>query len=135
MQSPPTPRASVRITNRLRAILIHIPWYSIEGNCRLAADCGASRSSISRLVRHRSSPSYALARAVTEAVGRRLGKPVDIRELFSTDGTFPTPCVCHLTRDCTGCFPPEAYDSAGNLLPQYHGLQPGDWCRYPPLDT
>ena len=123
------------ITNRLRAFLVHIPWYSIEGQCRMAHDCGVSCSTISRLARGETSPSYKLARRVTDALSRRMGVPLDLREVFSTDGTYPTSCVCDLTPDCNGCFPDEAYDGECNMRPEYRDLMPGDWCRYPPLTS
>lgn len=128
---PHRPRPPVRTANRIRAFLVHAPWYSFEGQRRLARDCNVSGSTISRLVRGQSAPSYRLARAVTDALSARLGVPLDMREIFSTDGTYPTACVCDLTTDCTGCFPEEAYDHEGSLKPAYQRLNPGDWCRYP----
>lgn len=129
--SCPRPAQEPAITNRVRAFLIHIPWYTIEGQCRLARDCGVSCSTISRLVRNQSAPSYRLARAVADSLSRRLGVPLDMREIFSTDGTYLTSCVCDLTPACNGCFPPEAYDCQDNLKPEFRGYKPGDWCRYP----
>ncbi len=126
---------SVRISNRIRPILLHIPRYSFESQARLARDCGVSCSTISRLVRGKTAPSYRLARAVTDALSKGLGVPLDMRDVFTTDGTYPTPCVCDLTTSCTGCFPGEAYDAEGNIRPEYRDLRPGDWCRYPPLVT
>jgi len=121
-----------RINNRLRPILIHVPWYSIQGQARLAVDCRVSRSTIGRLVHNQISPSYALARAVTDALSRRLGIAVDMRDIFSTDGTYPVAKVCNLTQNCNGCFPPDAYDEDGSLRLEYRDLQPGDWCTYRP---
>lgn len=119
-----------RVTNRVRAFLVHIPYYAIEGQRRLAADCGVARSTISRLVRGSLSPSYQLAEAVTRAISRRMGVPLDPREVFSRDGTYPTPRVCDVTPDCTGCFPDEAYDAEGTMRPEYAAMLPGDWCTY-----
>src|SRR5579872_1809763 len=135
MSSLPSLRARPRISNRVRALLIHIPWYSIEGQCRLARDCGVSCSTISRLVRGVTCPSYHLARTVTDELGKRLGVPLDMREVFSTDGTYPTPLVCDLTPHCRGCFPPDAFEEDGSLKSDFQGLRPGDWCRYRPLET
>jgi len=120
-----------RISNRIRAYLLHIPWYSIEGQRRLAKDCAVSPSTISRLVRGETTPSYKLAAAVTAAISKRLGVPVDMRDVFSTDGSYITPCVCDVTPFCHGCFPPEAYRDDGVMLPEYRDLKPGDWCRFP----
>ena len=138
MHSEATSTTLVRrpqITNRLRAIMIHIPWYSICGQMRLANDCGASHSSIGRLVRGEISPSYELAESVRQAVERRLGVPLSIREIFSTDGTYPTSCACDLTSNCGGCFPPEAWDEETDTMrPEYRDMRPGDWCRSRPMD-
>lgn len=123
------------ICNRLRAVMLHVPWYTIQGQHRLAADCYVSSSTISRLVRNQTSPSYRLARAVTDALARRLGVPLDMRDIFSTDGSYPTACVCDLSPSCTGCFPPEALDDDGQFTPAFVGLKPGDWCTYPALQT
>lgn len=129
----PDPDRPVRISNRVRAFLLHIPWYSIEGQRRLARDCKVSPSTISRLVRGETLPSYVLAEAVTAAISRRLGVPVDMRDVFSTDGTYPTACVCDITPSCAGCFPPEAYDEDDRMRPEYRDQRPGDWCRHRPM--
>lgn len=137
MRPNPSPGRSeerAAIQNRIHAIMAHVPRYSIEGQCRLAADTGFSRSAICRLVRGKSSPSYRIAQAVTDALSNRLGVPLDLREVFTTDGTYPTPCACDLTPDCRGCYPEAAYDSSGTMLPEYRRMNPGDWCRYPPME-
>lgn len=124
-----------RISNRIRCFMLHIAMYSIEGQRRLARDVGVSHSTISRLVRGETAPSFQLAEAVTQALSRRLGVPVSIRDVFTTDGTYPTPCVCDLTPDCKGCFPPEAYTEDGTMKPEYRDLRPSDWCRFPPMES
>ena len=116
----------VPIQNRVRVLLIHIPIFSIRGQARLAEDVGVSRSTISRLVGARINPSYRLARAVTDALERRLGRPLDIRDVFSTDGTYPTPSGCALCR-CGGCLPEAAWGDDGVLKPEWKGARPGDW--------
>jgi transcriptional regulator with XRE-family HTH domain len=120
------------IRNRIRQLLVHTPWYMIEGQARLAADCGVSPSAISRLVTGRASPSYRLVVAITRAFSERLGKPIDARDIFTTDGTFPEPSACRLC-ECRGCFPDEAYDRHGNLTDAYKNARPGDWSLSPPL--
>ena len=129
------PLRRTRIQNRIKAFLVHVPYYGEDGQRRLAIDCGASHSSISRLVRGEISPTFHLAETVTLALEKRMGVPLDIREVFTTDGTYPTPCVCDVTPDCHGCFPPEAYDADDNMKPEYRDLKPGDWCRYRPMQT
>ena len=119
------------VSNRLRAVLLHIPWYSIEGFARLASDVNVSRSTISRLTGGRQQPSFRLAQAIADAVSFRLGTAVSPRELFSEDGTFPTGSTCDLC-GCKGCLPPEAYDERSDRLKSaWKGAKPGEWCRYP----
>jgi transcriptional regulator with XRE-family HTH domain len=120
-------------THRVRAIMAHIPWYSTEGPARLAKDLGVSRSTISRLLRGDRTPTPRLAEAVTAALSRRLGRTLPIEEVFSPDGQgFPTGATCRLCGICPGgCMPDAAYDAKGNLRPEYQGMRPGDWCRYP----
>jgi len=112
--------------NRVRVLLVHIPKLSIRGQARLAAEVKVSRSTISRLVGGSINPSYRLARGVTDALGRMLGKPLDMREVFSTDGTYLTPSGCALCR-CRGCLPEDAWDEDGTLKPDWKDARPGDW--------
>ncbi len=130
---PESPTASVRRTprlqpvqNRVEVLLVHIPKLSIRGQARLAAEVGVSRSTISRLVNGRINPSYRLARGVTTALERLLGYPLDMRDVFSTDGTYLTPSGCALCR-CGGCLPDRAYDPEGNMRPEWRDQSPGDW--------
>ena len=114
------------IQNRVKVLLVHIPKLSIQGQARLAAEVGVSRSTISRLVHGRINPSYRLARGVTDVLERMLGKPLDMREVFSTDGTYLTPSGCALCR-CHGCLPDGAWDEDGHLKPGWEDARPGDW--------
>src|SRR5690349_12807915 len=93
---PYSARPDRRITNRVRALLIHIPWFTVEGQQRLAHDCRVSHSTISRLIRGETKPSFELAETVTKALQKRLGVPLSIRDVFSTDGTYEVACVCDL---------------------------------------
>ena len=128
---PPQTLRRSTILNRVKPFLIHIWWYSIDGQNRLARDCGVSASTISRLVRGESLPTYQLAAQVTRAIEIRLGVPIDMREVFSTDGTYPTSVVCNLVPYCKGCYPPEAYFENDAMRQEYQTQKPGDWCRYP----
>lgn len=112
--------------NRVREIVWHIPWYGFKTQARLAHDSGVSPAAISRLIRGHSHPTLAIALRVTSALSKRLGRPLDVREVFSLDGTFPTPSVCHLT-GCRNCLPPAAYDPDDNLNAQYAGVKAGGW--------
>ena len=114
------------VQNRVRVLMIHAPRYGFQGQARLAADAGVSRSTISRLISGRLNPSFRLAQAVTAALERRLNRSLDLRDLFSPDGTYPTASGCTLA-GCRGCLPEEAYDAEGNLRPEYRDMRPGDW--------
>jgi len=118
------------IQNRVKVLLVHIPKFSIQGQARLAAEVGVSRSTISRLVHGRINPSYRLARGVTDVLERMLGRPLDMREVFSTDGTYLTPSGCALCR-CHGCLPDMAWDEDGCLKPGWEDARPGDWSLAP----
>lgn len=122
------------VQNRVEVLLVHIPKLSIRGQARLAAEVGVSRSTISRLVNGHINPSYRLARGVTTALERLLGFPLDMRDVFSTDGTYLTPSGCGLCRCVGGCMPDRAYDPEGNLRPEWQGQRPGDWSMTRPAD-
>ena len=116
--------------NRIPAVMVHVSRYAFEGQARLAADVGVSRSTISRFLRGHTLPSYALVEAVARALSARAGRPLAPRELVSFDGTYPTPSTCALV-GCRGCLPEQAYDSHGELLPEWREAKPGDWSRFP----
>jgi len=125
---------SRRLTNRVRDIMIHTSRYSIDSQNRLAKDCHVSKSTINRLIRGETDPSYVLAATVTEALEMNLGVKLTMREVFTTDGTYPTACVCDLSPSCTGCFPPFAYNADDTMKAEFQDLKPGDWCRYPQME-
>lgn len=114
------------IQNRVHILLVHIPKLSIRGQARLAAEVKVSRSTISRLISGRINPSYRLARGVTDALEKMLGRPLDMREVFSTNGTYLTPSGCALCL-CRGCLPERAWNEDGTLKPEWKGARPGDW--------
>lgn len=123
-----------RVQNRLRQVLLHVPWYMFEGQARLAADVRVSRSTISRLINGRISPSYRLVEKVTEALSKRLGRQIDPRDLFTTDadGTYPTPSACDLT-GCGGCLLAVYWDERRDQLkPEWKDARPGEWSVSPP---
>lgn len=134
--SPVSSSISRNTINRVRAIMMHIPWYTFEPGVRLATDTGLARSTISRLLRGQRSPSLRVATAVTDALSRRLGRSIPMNEIFSTDGGFPTPSTCELCRGaCVTCTPEFAYDSRDRLKAEYRDMAPGDWCLYPKTTT
>jgi hypothetical protein len=113
-------------TNRIRQIVWHIPWYGFRTQARLAADAGISPSSVSRMIRGCSQPTISAALKVTAALSFRLNRTLDLREVFSPDGTYPTPNVCDLV-GCLSCMPPTAYDSDDDLKPEYRDVVAGTW--------
>lgn len=116
----------VPLRNRVRDIALHISWYGFKTQARLAQDSGVSPAAISRLIRGQSQPSLAIALRVTQALSKRLNKPLDVSEVFSLDGCYATASVCLLV-GCRACLPPEAYDGDENLKPQYQGVKAGQW--------
>ena len=114
------------IQNRISDVLIHIPWYSIDGITRLAQDAGVSKSALCRLIAGQSSPSFSLVWKVTKALEKRLGKRLEPRDLLTLDGTYPTPSVCTLT-GCTGCLPDAFYNEDGSIKREFAHVKSGEW--------
>ena len=117
--------------NRLQAILLHVPHYTIGGGVRLAADCHVAKSTISRLLRGHSCPSYELAQKIVAAIALRSGTLLDPTEIFRirAEDFYPTCSVCELM-GCEGCFPPEAWsETTDTLRPRWRKEIPGDWSR------
>ncbi len=120
------PARRTRVHNRIIAVMLHIPWYTFQGQARIAKDSGVSRSTINRLLSGRSVPSYPMVQKIAAALEKRLDRRIDPRELVSLDGTYPTRSVCQLV-GCGGCLPSHAYDSGDNLKEAFYGVRPGDW--------
>lgn len=118
--------AAPRVQHRIGAVMAHVPWYAFKSQARLAADLGFSKSAVSRLLRGECTPSLALACSLANTLEKRLGRPLELRELFSLDGTYPTPSACQLV-GCANCLPPEAYDRDDNLRPEYRTVPAGQW--------
>jgi transcriptional regulator with XRE-family HTH domain len=118
------------VQNRLLGIMLHTTRYAFKGESRLATDAGVSKSAVSRLINGHCTPSYPLVAALTLALERQLGQPLDPREVVSLDGSYPTASVCQLC-GCKGCLPDAAYDEFDQVRPQYRHLQPGQWVLHP----
>jgi len=132
--APPGNHSKPRPQNRLRQIVWHIPWYGFRTQARLAQDSGVSPSAISRIMRGKAQPTLPVAQRLTDALSRRLNLLIDLRDVFSPDGTYPTPSVCHLTR-CPSCLPPTAYDETDNLRPEFQSSRAGQWGVSPGAQT
>ena len=113
--------------SRVGAIMLHIPWYTFRGQVRLARDVGVSRSTVCRLLSGKSAPSYPVMAGVVAALSHRLNRPLELGEVFSPDGIFPTASVCALC-GCGGCLPAQAYDKENDTLrPEYQNVRSGAW--------
>lgn len=84
--------------------MLHLPRYSCLGTSRLAKDTGLAKSTISKLLHGRSTPLYTTASRVLDCLERALDRTLDHREVFSEDGSYPTPHICALV-GCRGCLP------------------------------
>jgi DNA-binding phage protein len=118
--------AATRSHNRIAAIMMHTDRYSFRGTSRLAADTGLSKSTISHLVRGKSSPLYITVERVVKALVDQLGRPLNHQEVVSATGRYPTPSVCALV-GCRGCLPDRAFSSEGELLEEMRQVTPGNW--------
>lgn len=100
--------------NRIRAIMIHLRRYWSRGASILARDVGVSKSTISHLLRGKSNPLYSTASRVVKCLELQIGFQLNDEEVFSKDGSYPTPYVCMLV-GCRGCYP-DAFVPAGYQL-------------------
>lgn len=119
-----------QLHNRILALMAHTTRYAFKGETRLASDAGVSKSAVCRLLNGRSSPSFVLVVAITKALEKRLGRPLDPRDLISLDGHYPTTSACELA-GCKGCLPLEAYDENNRIRPEFKNIKPGQWCIAP----
>jgi transcriptional regulator with XRE-family HTH domain len=126
MQSP----LRHNLHKRIRAIMVHTKDYGSKGPGRLAKDAGVSRSTVTRFLKGESTPSVYMVLALLNALEGQLGREVDLRELISLDGTYPTPSVCDLM-GCPGCLPPEAHNEDGTTKPEYQHMKGGEWSVTP----
>lgn len=116
--------------NRLEILLAHAPRYAFETQARIAKDSGVSPSTISRLIRGKTRPTFDLAYRIIVALEEALGRSLDPREVFSPDGTYPTRSGCELC-GCSGCMPDKAFTTDGSLKPEYRTMRPSDWTLAP----
>jgi DNA-binding XRE family transcriptional regulator len=110
--------------NRIRAIMIHLRRYWSMGASILARDVGVSKSTISHLLRGKSNPLYSTASRVVKCLESQLGFPLNPDEVFSKDGSYPTPYVCMLV-GCKGCSADAFLDSAHQIRPGVKKIERG----------
>ena len=118
--------AATKHHNRVAAIMLHTSRYSCYPTSRLAADTGVAKSTISHLVHGRTNPLYSTAARAVKCLERELGRPLDLREVFSEDGSYPTPFVCPLV-GCPRCLPEVVLDADYSRKPELGFVKAGEW--------
>ncbi len=121
-EMPPYPGL---LHHRVRELAWHIPWYGFKTQARLARDSGVAPSTVSRLLRGRELPSLLVTLRLTDALSRRLRRPLEVREVFSLDGSYSR-SVCDLA-SCRGCQPPTSFDRSDNAVPDAPDMTKGQW--------
>jgi transcriptional regulator with XRE-family HTH domain len=96
----------------------HTSRYAFRGEARLARDCAVSEAAISRLMSGKTSPSFGLVVRIAEALEKQLKRDIDLREIVSIDGQFPTPTVCEIV-GCRGCTPQAAWNEDDTMKAEY----------------
>jgi transcriptional regulator with XRE-family HTH domain len=124
----PHPSGSSPVHTQLAAVMQHIPEYQFRGLSRLARDAGLSKATLSRLLSGKHEPSYRTVYRVTEAIERRLKRPLDPRDLIGETFAFRY-TACELC-GCRGCIPAEAYDANEEVISTFRGVQSGEWSAF-----
>jgi transcriptional regulator with XRE-family HTH domain len=106
------------VHNRIRRFMEHTSRYAFMGEVRLAQDCKVSCATISRLLADKSSPSFALGVRIGQAFEKQFGRPIDLREIISLDGTYPSKTVCEIV-GCKGCTSQAAWREDDTLKETY----------------
>lgn len=118
--------AATRKHNRIAALMVHIPRYCFRGTSRLAKDAGLAKSTISQLVHGKSIPLYSTLHEIVKCFEHHLGIVIDLRDVVSEDGTYPTLYVCDLA-GCPGCLPDSVYLPTGELRRSGDAVRAGQW--------
>ena len=118
--------------NRLGDVMAHTKRYAFKGVRRLAKDARVSASSVSRLIRGKMNPSFAMVARLAGPLEREFGFAIDPRNLIAEHGEFLTRHCCSVVH-CTGCLPENAYDEFGAKKQAFADIAPGRWVtsRYP----
>lgn len=112
--------------NRIAALMTHTSRYSFRGTSRLAKDAGLSKSTVCHIVHGNTAPLYRTVAPMIKCLEFQLARKLDVREVFSSDGTYPTRHVCKLA-GCRGCLPDKIHRADGTVKPQWVDLRPGMW--------
>jgi len=113
---------------RIAEAMMHTSRYSVEGKAKLARDCGVSKTTIQDLIAGTHNTTYTVLNAVLEALGREVGRTLDVRELVSFDGKFERP-ICAVV-GCRNCLPLESTLESGRIAPDYVGIKAGQWFSF-----
>jgi DNA-binding XRE family transcriptional regulator len=122
----PQPIAKSVCHNRVAALMAHTSRYSFRGTSRLAKDSHVAKSTICHINHGRSNPLYKTVAPIIKSLEFQLARRLNVGEVFSEDGTYPTKHVCKLV-GCRGCLPDKLHDSDGSIKPQWAEVQPGRW--------
>jgi transcriptional regulator with XRE-family HTH domain len=128
MPRPARPRP--QLYNRIGLIMTHTVRYAFRGLPQLAADCGIFRSTFYRIARGEVEVEFSQAEHIAQVLSKALEVPLSVREVFSPDGTYPTPSCCALC-GCLGCRPTWAHTKDGTLRPEHRRQKPSDWTLAP----
>lgn len=112
--------------NRVAALMMHTSRYSFRGTSRLAKDSGLAKSTICHIVHGRTNPLYRTVAPIISNLEYQLARKLNVRDVFSEDGSFPTKHVCKLA-GCKGCLPDRLHNVDGSIKPQWSHVQPGKW--------
>lgn len=115
-----------RSHNRVAAVMAHTSRYAFKGRTRLIEDAGISRSSLARLLAGSAWPIQATLIRIARQLEKEVGRHLDCRELWSEDGTYPTPNICDLV-GCPGCMPPQFYSVKDDVRARYANTKAGQW--------
>lgn len=112
--------------NRVAALMAHTSRYSFRGTARLAKDSGLAKSTICHIVHGRTAPLYRTVAPIIRNLEYQLARKLDVREVFSQDGTYHTKHICKLA-GCKGCLPDKLHEDDGSIKPQWSDVKPGRW--------
>lgn len=132
MSPQPPSQAFGPVVNRLGDVMAHTTRYAFCGVTRLSRDALVHPSSVSRLLRGKTHPSFVLVARLAAALEQQLGFRIDPRDLVAEWGNFVTESVCEMC-DCRGCLPDRATDEFGHRTAQFIDVEPGRWVtsKYP----
>lgn len=116
----------IKCHNRVAALMAHTSRYSFRGTSRLAKDAGVAKSTVCHILHGRSNPFFKTVTPIVKSLEFQLARKLNVREVFSDDGTYPTKHVCRLA-GCKGCLPDSVHQSDGSIKRAWAHIRPGRW--------